>query len=243
MDNSFIKLSRKIKLWEWYTDGNTVRLFLHLLLNANFKPSRYRGYDLPKGSLIIGRKQLALDLNLSERQIRTSLSKLTSTNELTIKTTNRFSICTIAKWADYQDKRPTKSPTDDQQATNKRPTSDQQMTTEEEGKNERRKEGKNRSGSINYDSFPALPKKQLLDDWLQVRKTKRAANTQTAIDGVGRELHKAVNAGYGVDACFQIMAEQSWAGFRFKWLENVQTDIVQSQSKNKQYAKPATWED
>ena len=35
MDNTFIKLSRKIQSWRWYQDANTMRVFIHILLNAN----------------------------------------------------------------------------------------------------------------------------------------------------------------------------------------------------------------
>ncbi|MCK3686163.1 hypothetical protein [Maribellus sp. YY47] len=121
--------------WEWYTEPNTFRVFTHLLLQANFEPQKWKGIDLLPGQLIIGRKQLADELKLSERQIRTSLNRLKSTNELTIKTTNRFSIVTICKWSQYQGEREPERPTE-------RPaygqSSDQQTTTAKEYKNKRK---------------------------------------------------------------------------------------------------------
>lgn len=38
----FIKISRKILDWEWYTDINTKTLFLHCLLKANFRTKNIR---------------------------------------------------------------------------------------------------------------------------------------------------------------------------------------------------------
>src|SRR3990167_268088 len=99
---SFIKLHRKITEWEWYTDANTNRLFMHLLLKANFKSNRWQGVEILPGQLVTGRKVLADELKLSEQEIRTSLNKLKSTNEITIKSTNKFSIVTVCKWLDYQ---------------------------------------------------------------------------------------------------------------------------------------------
>ncbi len=124
MDEGFIKIYRSMKHWEWYTDGNTMRVFFHLLLNANWEDSRYRGHEVPKGSLVCGRKKLAEDLKMSEREIRTSLNHLKSTNELTIKSTNRFSIITIVNWEKFQccDEKATNKATNNE--TNKRPTSD-----------------------------------------------------------------------------------------------------------------------
>lgn len=115
-----------MKTWEWYTETNTKVVFLHLLLNANWEDGNFKGQTIPRGSLVVGRQKLAKDLGLSERQVRTALNHLKSTNEITIKTTNRFTVVTIVNWEKYQDKeeeptnkttnkRPTTSPTNDQQ--------------------------------------------------------------------------------------------------------------------------------
>ena len=102
MNEGFIKIYRSLLGWEWYQDANTMRVFIHLLLNANWEDSRYRGYEVPKGSLVCGRKKLAEDLGLSEQEIRTSLNHLKSTNEITIQPTNRFSIVSIVNWEKFQ---------------------------------------------------------------------------------------------------------------------------------------------
>jgi len=123
----WIKLHRNILGWEWYNDPNTSRLFIHLLLKANRKIKEWHGIELSPGQLITGRKTLANELNLSQRQIRTSLSRLETTNEIAIKTTNKFSIITICNWDSYQSteederptKRPTKSPTNDHKQEDK----------------------------------------------------------------------------------------------------------------------------
>ena len=51
-DQGFIKLHRSILSWEWYSDEITVRVFLHLLLNANWEDSKFQGYEIPRGSLV-----------------------------------------------------------------------------------------------------------------------------------------------------------------------------------------------
>ena len=102
LNDGFIKIYRSLMDWEWYKDANTTRVFLHLLLNANWENSRYRGHDVPRGSLVCGRKKLAKDLYMTEQEIRTSINHLKSTNEITIKSTNRFSIITIVNWEKFQ---------------------------------------------------------------------------------------------------------------------------------------------
>lgn len=127
----YIKIWRQLTSWEWYDDPNTLRVFLHLLLNASWAPNKWQGITLQPGQLVTGRKKLAAELKLSERKIRTSLTKLKSTSEIAIKTTSKYSIITICKWETYQPdeatKRPAKRPAE-------RPTSDQQTTTTKEGK-------------------------------------------------------------------------------------------------------------
>lgn len=100
--NGYIKLHRKITEWGWYHDANTFRVFIHLLIMASYDEHGFRGHELKPGQVVCGRKQLAKDLRLSEQEIRTSLNHLKSTNEITIKTTNKFSIITIENWGKFQ---------------------------------------------------------------------------------------------------------------------------------------------
>ena len=147
MDDGFIKLYRSMLKWEWYQDQNTKSVFIHLLLNANWEDSRYRGHEVPKGSLVCGRKKLAKDLGLSEQEIRTSLNHLKSTNEITIQSTNRFSIITIVNWEKFQGLK--------EESTNKltiNPTNNQPTTNHiKEIKNIRNKEYYKKSESKSYE--------------------------------------------------------------------------------------------
>lgn len=135
--NGFVKIDRKIINWEWYTHPNTARLFFHLLLLANYMSQRWMGIEILPGQLVTGRKKLSFDLKLSEQEIRTSLNKLKSTNEITILSTSKFSIITICKWGYYQggicDKQPTYQPANQL-------LSNQQPTTIEEGKEKKKRE-------------------------------------------------------------------------------------------------------
>ncbi len=135
MNKGFVVLHRKITEWEWYSDTNTFRVFLHLLLTANHKPSKFRGFEVGRGQIIIGRKALAESLNLTEREVRTAIEHLKTTGELTIKTTNRFSIATLTKYGVYQDKKPKTTSQTTSQTTDKRPTNDQQTTTSKQCNN------------------------------------------------------------------------------------------------------------
>ena len=127
--NGFIKLHRKILEWGWYDDPNTKIVFLHLLLTANYAESSYKGIDLKPGQTVTGRKALSEALGISEQEVRTALNHLKSTNEITIKSTNKFSVVTIVNWESYQcvGDESTNEVTDN--LTNNQPTTNQQSTT------------------------------------------------------------------------------------------------------------------
>ena len=102
MSNGWIRLHRKLSEWEWYGDSKTLHLFVHLLLKANYKPSEWRGIRLAPGQLVTGRKQLSAETGISEQSVRTSLERLKSTSEITISSTNRFSLITVCNYSIYQ---------------------------------------------------------------------------------------------------------------------------------------------
>lgn len=120
----YIKIHRKFRDWEWYSEPVVKDVFLHLLITASWKDSRYKGHEIKAGQTIITVSGLASELGVSTRQVRTAIEKLESTGEITRKTTNRFTVVTVENWslyqADYDD--------DDKQMTNKRQTDGKQMT-------------------------------------------------------------------------------------------------------------------
>ena len=128
----WIKLHRSLLDWEWYDDANTCRLFIHLLLRANHKPKNWRGIAINTGQLLTGRKVLAEQTGLSEQQVRTSLNKLKSTNEITIKSTSHNSLITLVCWESYQQN----NQEDNQAVTKQQPTDNQAVTTNKNVKND-----------------------------------------------------------------------------------------------------------
>lgn len=139
--NGFVKLHRQIIKWEWYTDSNTKSLFLHCLLLANHSPRKWMGVQIEAGSFVTSTLKLADELHMTRQMVRTSLERLKSTNEITIKTTNKFTVISVVKWGDYQGFDVDEDHDDNQlanhQLTNKQPTNNQQITTNKNDKNEK----------------------------------------------------------------------------------------------------------
>ena len=132
--SGFIKIHRKITEWGWYKDPITKAVFLHLLLTANYREREYMGRKILPGQTVVGRKELAMQLGISEQSVRTALNHLKSTNEITIKSTNRFSIVTVVNWEKYQLRDDELTSKSTSQLTNNQPTTNQQLTTPKERK-------------------------------------------------------------------------------------------------------------
>lgn len=155
--SGWVKLHRKILDWEWKNEPETLALFIHLLLTANYQNTKWRGISIGKGQILTGRKKLSDETGLSQRSVRTSLTRLKSTNELTIKTTSKYSIITITNWHLYQES--------DQQEANERPTNDQQTTTSKNIRNKEYKENKNIIFTSPRKSADTKKGSRLPEDW------------------------------------------------------------------------------
>lgn len=102
MNEGYIKLYRKFVTWEWYDDINTSRLFLHLLFTVNWQDKKWHGIEVKRGSIITSLSKLSEETGLTVDQVRGSLNKLISTNEITKQTTNRYTVINVVKYGDYQ---------------------------------------------------------------------------------------------------------------------------------------------
>ena len=127
----WVKLHDSWLEWEWHTDPNMVSLFFHLLSMASKKDTRFRGYNIKRGQVVVGRKMLSEKTGISEQTVRTCLARLEHTGEISRKSTNKFSIITICNYNSYQPN----FGESNQQLTSNQPTTNQQLTTLKDNKN------------------------------------------------------------------------------------------------------------
>ena len=100
--NGFILLYRQITDWEWYQNPNTFRVFLHILLKANFTDGRFEGREIKRGQCVTSLDHLSKETKLSVKEVRTALNHLIGTGELASESCNRYRIITVVKYNDYQ---------------------------------------------------------------------------------------------------------------------------------------------
>lgn len=116
--------------WEWYGNINTCRLFVHMLLKANWKEGRFQGKVIERGSFVSSLGNLAEETSLTIREIRTAITHLKTTGEVTTKTYNKYTVFSVTNYDLYQ----ASDTQSDNQATIKRQTNDKLTTTIEEKK-------------------------------------------------------------------------------------------------------------
>lgn len=109
----WIKLHSKFLEWEWIDDPKMVSLFLHLLLKANYRANNWKGTQVKRGQMVAGLKALNKTTGISIQSLRTCIGRLKSTGEITVQSTNKFSVITICNYDRYQ-----QLPTGNQQSTN-----------------------------------------------------------------------------------------------------------------------------
>ncbi len=129
--NGWIKIHRKFLDWQWFDKPEAVKLFIYLLLRANHKDGYWQGHEIKKGQFITSAQTISNDTKLSLQTIRTLLKKFELTNEIVVKSTNKFTMLTICKYECYQDE----NDTTNKQLTNKQQTTNKQLTTNKNVKN------------------------------------------------------------------------------------------------------------
>ena len=85
------------------------------------------------------------------------------------------------------------------------------------------KSSSNNNKRVRYDFKKALIEigvsEQTAADWMEVRKAKGTANTETSFKGIYREICRS---GMAAEECIRIAVENSWRGFKAEWMFNQQ---------------------
>lgn len=121
----WIKLHRKLlnnpltsrPAWAW--------LWVYLLLKASHEENSIIWNKKPlvikRGQLLTGRNTMSKETGVTAQSIRSCLDYLKSTNQVTIQTSNKWSIITICNYEQYQEVT--------NEVTNEQPTNNQPVTT------------------------------------------------------------------------------------------------------------------
>ena len=100
--SDYIKLHRKFLEWEWYRNEHTKNLFIHCLLKANWKESKFEGNVIQRGSFVSSIDILASETGLTSDEVRTAIKHLIFTGEITKQSTNKYTVFSVVNYDLYQ---------------------------------------------------------------------------------------------------------------------------------------------
>lgn len=184
LENGYVKLYRSLLKWEWYDDTNTKVVFLHLLLTVSIEDSRWHGIVVKRGSRVSSYAVLAKETKLSIRQLRTSISRLESTGEVTRTKYPKYTVFTINNYDAFQS------------ATSK--TTSKRQSTDKVATVNRQQYKKVKEDKEDKEFFSPPPSSSSL--------SCTAAVTEEEVKAYASEI----GAGCDVSAFYQTMQEQGW---------------------------------
>ena len=140
--STFIKLDRNILRWRWWTNRNTLHVFLFLLLSANVTDHEFENEVIHRGEVATSLPSIAKSTSLTIQEVRTAILHLKSTGEITDRSCHKYRVISIINYNEYQDVQQTKQQ-NKQQSINRQSTGKQQQyKNNKNDKNEKKKEGR-----------------------------------------------------------------------------------------------------
>ena len=73
---------------------------------------------------------------------------------------------------------------------------------------------------VNWSKWDDQPDECTFSDWVQVRKMKRLATTQTALNRAAKHINKLYQMGISADDAIAICCERGWGGIEADWVLN-----------------------
>ncbi len=227
IDNGFITLHRKMVDWEWYDDINTKVVFLHLLLTANWKDTKWHGVDVLRGQRIISYSGLAKETKLSVKKVRNCLERLKTTGETASKTTNKYTIITLVNYNKYQDQEASETAS---QTANEGQTKGKQRANKGQQLNNDNKDNKETSKDIpplspleEFNFSPLLTEK--IQDWLTYKEERKQKYKPTGLKSLLTQISNNA-AKYGDAAVAEVITSSmasNYQGIVFDRLKNTQS--------------------
>lgn len=188
MAEAFIKLYKKMLEWEWYDDINTCRLFIHILLRANWKSGSWHGIPYEAGELITSVSTLSEETGLSLHQVRTALDHLMMTGEVASRCQGKARIITVNNWDAYQVGGKVNDKISGKVTSRSRQGGGKVVATDKEYKEIKEKEEVEELKNKYYPNDETLDKS--FSDYVAMRKQIKRPMTEKAIDLAIKKLNE-----------------------------------------------------
>jgi hypothetical protein len=192
--------------WLLQENSQTIHAYIYILNEINNNGAEFK----------TSYRNIAKELNLSLQNFKTILKTITqqSTHNITQQSTHNKTLLSIDFIGVLKE---TKTISDTVKKTH---------TTEQKTQKQPTNSFDFRKSLIDY-GF----KNNLVDDWLKVRKTKKATNTETAFKSFITEIESRQ---CNINEMLQTSVTNSWSGFKHKWIDNLK---IQQQSEKQKEEK------
>ena len=128
---SFVKISRNIIDWQWFSKPNHLVVWIYILVNANYQDGYFQGVAVKRGELAISMDNLSKNVGLSIQQTKTVIKHLKSTGELTSRGFHDFTVLSVVNYNKYQTVQRAKQLPSNFQATSKQPATNHNQRNKE----------------------------------------------------------------------------------------------------------------
>lgn len=146
--DGWVKLYRRFLNWQWFSRPEMVQIFIYILLSAAHKDHVWQSVNIRRGEFPTSVDSLVRATGLTTQQVRTCLSRLERTGEITRKSTNKYTVISVCNFDSYQCDEELDQQTSNKQATNKQQTDNKQITTLGEWKESKNGNNGNNSTTI-----------------------------------------------------------------------------------------------
>lgn len=173
MEDGWIKLWRKSIANGWLQNHKIWAFWTWCLMKATHREYDaivgYQRIHLKPGQFVFGLPVASKETGLSIRQTRTAVTFLKNEGNLTVKTTNKFSIGTVVNWNTYQGEEVQNDSQNDRQTTGKRQHTRNIYT----GHYFRVSEKEHRKYEEAYPPIDLIGEYKKMESWLESNPAKR----------------------------------------------------------------------
>ena len=187
-------------IWSWMCDTAAWKK-TKIRFNGNI-------VDLERGQLATSIRFMSKGFNIGEQATRRFLENLEKEGLINTLPTHYGTIITICNYSKYQD-----SEKPDNTPTNTRPTHDQHTPNTNKNTINTGNESKKDNTAVK----PPDVSEQVWNDFLKIRKGKKAPLTETALKGIASQAEKS---GWTLEEALTECCERGWQSFKANWVDS-----------------------
>ena len=240
-NTGWIKLHRSIINHWIFKDEVKFKAWITILCEVNHKPKK-----LNIGNLLLdcerGESLNSLDTwakifggKWNKSKVRRFFELLEYDNMILTKSEQKTTRLIVRNYSVYQDLRNA----DETQVKRKLNASETQTTPNKNDNNAKNEKNENKHTATPFSFFNSLVslgvKKELANDWIKVRKTKKLTNTETAFNNLKKEFDKS---NIPINDIIEKCIIESWGGFKNSWLNKSEPQKINGKEFSANFEHP-----